>query len=89
MLDFSGESFASTERGLQIFGHYRYVKGLEVKGAGDNGIFIGGNYNIIENVETHHNRDSGLQISRYASSASSMSDWPSYNQIIGVYSHDR
>ncbi len=88
VLDFSGESFASTERGLQIFGHYWYIKGLEVKGAGDNGIFIGGNYNIIENVETHHNRDSGLQISRYASSASSMSDWPSYNQIIGVYSHD-
>ncbi|WP_379154157.1 right-handed parallel beta-helix repeat-containing protein [Paenibacillus sp. sgz5001063] len=88
VLDFSGESFASTERGLQIFGHYWSVKGLEVKGAGDNGIFIGGNYNLIENVETHHNRDSGLQISRYASTASSMSDWPSYNQIIGVYSHD-
>ncbi|WP_036669323.1 right-handed parallel beta-helix repeat-containing protein [Paenibacillus sp. HW567] len=88
VLDFSAESFASTERGLQIFGHYWQVKGLEVKGAGDNGIFIGGNYNIIENVETHHNRDSGLQISRYATSAASMSDWPSYNQIIGVYSHD-
>ncbi|MBW4080800.1 right-handed parallel beta-helix repeat-containing protein [Paenibacillus sp. S150] len=88
VLDFSAEAFASTERGLQIFGHYWYVKGLEVKGAGDNGIFIGGNYNIIENVETHHNRDSGLQISRYASSATSISDWPSYNQIIGVYSHD-
>ncbi|KWX70151.1 hypothetical protein AML91_28250 [Paenibacillus jilunlii] len=88
VLDFSGESFASTERGLQIFGHYWNVKGLEVKGAGDNGIFIGGNYNIIENVETHHNRDSGLQISRYASTATSMSDWPSYNQVIGVYSHD-
>ncbi|MNB95209.1 Pectate lyase L precursor [compost metagenome] len=88
VFDFSAQAFASTERGLQIFGHYWHVKGLEVKGAGDNGIFIGGNYNIIENVETHHNRDSGLQISRYASSASSMSDWPSYNQIIGVYSHD-
>lgn len=88
VFDFSGQAFASSERGLQIFGHYWHVKGLEVKGAGDNGIFIGGNYNIIENVETHHNRDSGLQISRYASSASSMSEWPSYNQIIGVYSHD-
>lgn len=88
VLDFYSETFASSERGLQIFGHYWHVKGLEVKGAGDNGIFIGGNYNIIENVETHHNRDSGLQISRYASSAASMSEWPSYNQIIGVYSHD-
>lgn len=88
VLDFSGETFASTERGLQIFGHYWNVKGLEVKGAGDNGIFIGGNYNIIQNVEVHHNRDSGLQISRYSSTLSNMADWPSYNQIIGVYSHD-
>lgn len=88
VLDFFAETFASTERGLQIFGHYWNINGLEVKGAGDNGIFIGGNYNIIENVETHHNRDSGLQISRYSSSLSNMSDWPSHNQIIGVYSHD-
>nr|WP_151734231.1 right-handed parallel beta-helix repeat-containing protein [Paenibacillus tengchongensis] len=88
VLDFFAQSFASTERGLQIFGHYWHVKGLEVKGAGDNGIFIGGNYNIIENVETHHNRDSGLQISRYASSLTNIADWPSNNQIIGVYSHD-
>ena len=88
ILDFYGQTFDSTNRGLQINGHYWLVKGLEVRGAGDNGIFIGGNYNRIENVETHHNRDSGLQISRYASTATSMSEWPSYNEIINVYSHD-
>lgn len=88
VLDFFAQPFASTERGLQLFGNYWHVKGLEVRGAGDNGIFIGGSYNIIENVETHHNRDSGLQISRASSSMTSMSQWPSYNQIIGVYSHD-
>lgn len=88
ILDFYAQAFASTERGLQVYGNYWKVKGLEIRGSGDNGVFIGGNYNIIENVETHHNRDSGLQISRYASSLASMSEWPSYNQIIGVYSHD-
>ncbi|CAM4303837.1 right-handed parallel beta-helix repeat-containing protein [Paenibacillus macerans] len=88
VLDFYAQAFASDQRGLQIFGHYWHVKGLEVRGAGDNGIFIGGNYNIIENVETHHNRDSGLQISRYSSSMTNIADWPSYNQIIRVYSHD-
>lgn len=88
VLDFSSETFASTERGLQIFGHYWNVKGLEVKGAGDNGIFIGGNNNIIENIEVHHNRDSGLQISRASSDLANIADWPSNNQIIGVYSHD-
>lgn len=88
ILDFYAQPFDPAQRGLQIYGNYWKVKGLEVRGSGDNGIFIGGNYNIIENVETHHNRDSGLQISRYASSLTSMSQWPSYNQIIGVYSHD-
>ncbi|GJM75333.1 hypothetical protein HMSSN036_75490 [Paenibacillus macerans] len=63
-------------------------KGWKCGERGDNGIFIGGNYNIIENVETHHNRDSGLQISRSSSSMTNIADWPSYNQIIRVYSHD-
>ncbi|GAA4856242.1 hypothetical protein GCM10023310_39250 [Paenibacillus vulneris] len=87
VMDFSAEAFDSTMRGLQIFGSYWFVYGLEVKGAGDNGIFIGGNYNRIENVETHHNKDTGLQISRYSSTAS-REEWPSYNEIINVYSHD-
>ncbi|KQO15431.1 pectate lyase [Paenibacillus sp. Leaf72] len=87
VLDFSAQAFASTNRGLQINGHYWFVKGLEVKGAGDNGIYIGGNYNRIENVETHHNRDTGLQLGRYVSTAG-YSEWPAYNEIINSYSHD-
>ncbi|MBD0384487.1 RICIN domain-containing protein [Paenibacillus sp. WST5] len=86
VLDFSSQSFGSANRGLQIFGHYWHVKGVRVTGAGDNGIFIGGNNNIIENVETDHNRDSGLQISRYDSSLTNMSDWPSNNLILNSYS---
>ncbi|WP_231506179.1 fibronectin type III domain-containing protein [Paenibacillus sp. UNC451MF] len=87
VMDFSAEAFDSTMRGLQIFGSYWFVYGIEVKGAGDNGIFIGGNYNRIENVETHHNKDTGLQISRYSSTVG-REEWPSYNEIINVYSHD-
>ncbi|HEX7057107.1 MAG TPA: right-handed parallel beta-helix repeat-containing protein [Bacilli bacterium] len=88
VLDFSAESFDSSNRGLQVHGNYWHVKGLEVKGAGDNGIFIGGSHNIIENVETHHNRDTGLQLSRYSSSLTNIADWPSYNLILNSYSHD-
>lgn len=87
VLDFSGQTFASANRGLQVFGHYWLVKGLEVKGAGDNGIFIGGNYNRIEDVETHHNRDTGVQLGRYNSSVG-YSEWPSHNEVINSYSHD-
>ncbi|AOZ94659.1 pectate lyase [Paenibacillus crassostreae] len=87
VLDFSAQAFASTNRGLQLFGHYWIIEGLEVMGAGDNGIFIGGNNNRIENVETHHNRDTGVQIGRYASSAQ-FSDWPINNLVLNSYSHD-
>ncbi|MCC3379639.1 right-handed parallel beta-helix repeat-containing protein [Paenibacillus farraposensis] len=87
VLDFSAQSFGSSNRGLQLFGDYWLVKGLEVKGAGDNGIYIGGSNNRIENVETHHNRDTGLQLGRYSVSASN-SEWPSNNLILNSYSHD-
>lgn len=87
VLDFSAQAFASTNRGIQLFGHYWVVKGLEIKGAGDNGLYIGGNYNRIEQVEAHHNRDTGIQIGRYASSAQ-FDEWPSYNLVINSYSHN-
>ncbi len=87
VLNFSAQAFDSANRGLQLFGHYWHVKGIQVTGAGDNGIFIGGNYNIIENCITFANRDSGLQISRYASDCSE-SEWPSYNLIKNCYSYN-
>ncbi|KJD47443.1 right-handed parallel beta-helix repeat-containing protein [Paenibacillus terrae] len=87
VLDFSGQAFGSANRGLQLFGDYWLVKGLEVKGAGDNGIYIGGSNNRIENVETHHNRDTGLQLGRYSTTAAN-SEWPSNNLILNSYSHD-
>jgi len=90
ILDFSSQPYGSGDsnpRGLQINGNYWHIKGLEVMGAADNGIFVGGSYNIIEQCEIHHNRDSGLQISRYISSAT-RDEWPSYNLILNCTSHD-
>lgn len=90
VLDFSSQPYGSVDtnlRGLQLNGSYWHIKGLEVMGAADNGIFVGGNYNIIEQCEIHHNRDSGLQISRYISSATK-DEWPSYNLILNCTSHD-
>lgn len=87
VLNFSSQAFGSSNRGLQIFGNYWHVRGIQVTGAGDNGIFIGGSYNIIENCITNANRDTGLQLGRYSSSAS-QSEWPSYNLIKNCYSYD-
>lgn len=92
-LDFSGESYDSSDlslnaRGIQLNANYWHIKGLKVYGAADNGIFLAGNYNIIENCILQANRDSGLQISRRLSSLSSIADWPSYNLIIYCESYD-
>jgi hypothetical protein len=92
ILDFSSQSYDSSDtsnnsRGLQVNGDYWYIKGLKVCGSADNGIYIAGSHNTVENCETYENRDTGLQIGRYSSSADS-SEWPSYNLILYCYSHD-
>lgn len=88
VIDFSRQEFASVNRGIQIYGDYWYWYGIEVVGAGDNGMYIGGNYNIIENCEFHNNRDTGLQIGRAESGLSSISQWPSYNYIKNCTSYN-
>ncbi|NQX65122.1 pectate lyase [Paenibacillus alba] len=92
VLDFSSEPYNTADvslnaRGLQVNGSYWSIKGLEIKGAADNGLYLAGNNNRLENLDVHHNRDSGVQLGRYASSAPN-SEWPMNNQIINTYSHD-
>ena len=92
VLDFSAEPYNSSDtsqngRGIELEGSYWHLKGFEVYKAADNGVFVAGSYNIVESVVLHANRDSGLQLSRYGSSAS-QSEWPSYNQILNCESYD-
>jgi hypothetical protein len=75
LLDFSSESMGS--RGVSLTGSYWHIKGLDIKGAGDNGIYISGANNFIELCVLHENRDSGLQLSGGASN----------NQIINCDSY--
>lgn len=63
ILDFSGESYSSSSRGVSISVNYCYLKGLIIRNAGDNGVYISGGYNIIENCQIYNNKDTGLQIS--------------------------
>jgi fibronectin type 3 domain-containing protein len=87
VLNFSAQSFDSSNRGIQLNGFFWHLRGLEVMGAGDNGIFIGGNNNTIELCDIHNNRDSGLQLGRFSSSAT-QPDWPANNLILNCTSHD-
>lgn len=88
VLDFSQQTFDSTNRGIQLYGDYWHFYGIEVVGAGDNGMYIGGNYNIVEYCEFHNNRDTGLQIGRAESGLTNISSWPSYNLIKNCTSYN-
>jgi hypothetical protein len=87
VLDFAAQSFSSSNRGLQLNGNFWHLRGLQIKNAGDNGLFIGGSNNTIELCTTDHNRDSGLQLGRHSSSAPP-SEWPANNLILNCTSFD-
>jgi len=67
ILDFSTMAYNSSNRGITLKGQYCYIKGFDIKGAGDNGINISGSNNIIENCAFYENRDSGMQLNSAAS----------------------
>ncbi|GGU28377.1 right-handed parallel beta-helix repeat-containing protein [Lentzea flava] len=87
VLNFSAQTEDPANRGLAVNGSYWHVYGITVERAGDNGIFVGGSNNILERTVTRYNRDTGLQLSRMASSTPK-SQWPSNNLILSAESHD-
>jgi hypothetical protein len=87
VLNFSAMAEADANRGLALNGNYWHVSGIVVEHAGDNGIFVGGSNNIIERTVTRFNHDSGLQISRIASTTPN-AQWPANNLVLSTESHD-
>lgn len=77
VIDFSGQEYNSSNRGIKLTKDYWHIKGIEIMNAGDNGIHISGHHNKVENCSLHHNKDTGLQISNGGS----------YNQIINCDSY--
>lgn len=65
--DFSSMSENSGNRGIQLDGSNWHIKGIDVFGAGDNGMYIQGNNNLIEFCTFSENSDTGLQIGNGAS----------------------
>lgn len=80
-LDFYDTIFESTNRGVSLNGNFIYWHGIDICGAGDNGLYIGGSYNIIEQSQFYNNRDSGLQLGRASGDYGSIKQWPSFNYI--------
>lgn len=87
-LSFYGMSFNSLNRGVEMYGDYIKWVDIDICGAGDNGMYIGGSYNIVEDCEFYDNRDTGLQIGRKSSDDVRVYDWPSYNLVKNCTSHN-
>jgi len=61
ILDFSATTLGT--KGISLWGNYWYIRGFDIKYAGDNGLHInGGSHNIIERCNFYENRDSGVQL---------------------------
>jgi len=90
ILDFSSQPYGtgSNPRGLQLEGSFWHVRGLEVQGSADNGIYVAGKSNVVESCVVHGNRDTGLQIGRASSADTDQSVWPSDNLILNCESYD-
>ena len=88
IIDFSQMTFNSLNRGVQLQGNFWYWYGIEITGAGDNGMYISGSNNIIENCQFYRNKDSGLQLGRAGSSDANINKWPSNNLIKNCTSFD-
>ncbi len=88
VIDFSEQKFDSTLRGVHVYGNFIYWYGIDICGAGDNGLYISGSYNTVEYSEFYNNRDTGLQLGRAYSDQASIDQWPSYNLIKNCTSHN-
>ena len=62
ILDYSSQSLGDSNRGILLSASWWRIYGLEIMGAGDNGMEITGKSNIVELCVFHDNRDTGLQI---------------------------
>jgi len=68
VLDFSAQTLGSSNRGMVVTGNWWHIRGIDITGAGDNGMLIsGGSNNLIDQCNFYRNRDSGLQIDNGAS----------------------
>ncbi|WP_418275738.1 carbohydrate-binding protein [Isoptericola jiangsuensis] len=83
-LDLAG----SPDGGLVLRGDWWHVYDLEITGSRDKAkpMLIEGNHNVVERVESHHNADTGIQISGRSAEPPSM--WPSDNLVVSSVSHN-
>ncbi|MGN1133415.1 MAG: RICIN domain-containing protein, partial [Oscillospiraceae bacterium] len=86
--DFSNLGTSDSNRGVVMDGSYWHWYGFTIANAGDNGMLLSGDNNKIEMMVFEGNQDTGLQLSRYNSSYSDISQWPQNNLILNCTSRN-
>ena len=69
--------------GVVHAGDYWYFFGFDVTASqnGQKGFQVSGDHNVLDQINTYHNGNTGIQISRYSSSDTTIDQWPSHNLI--------
>ena len=80
--------FNWTCAGMILAGDYWYFKGFDVTHSADalKGVQVSGSHNVLDQINTYHNGNTGIQISRLLSS-DTWDNWPSYNLILNCTSY--
>ncbi|MBO1752576.1 right-handed parallel beta-helix repeat-containing protein [Actinotalea sp. BY-33] len=78
----------SVSGGIHLRGDHWHLHDLEItKGRGyQKPLLIQGNHNVVERIESHHNGDTGVQISGNATEPFEM--WPSHNLVLSSVAHN-
>ncbi|MGC0271797.1 FIMAH domain-containing protein [Pseudactinotalea sp. Z1739] len=78
----------SPSGGINLRGDHWHLYNLEITGSQgyQKPLLISGHHNVIERIESHHNGDTGVQIS--GSSVESPQLWPSHNLVLSSVSHN-
>ncbi len=84
VLDFLGMA-----AGITHGGNWWYFYGFDVTRSldGSKGFQVSGNNNILDNINTYHNGNTGIQISRYAGVDITIDQWPANNLILNCTSY--
>jgi hypothetical protein len=87
VLDFSAQTVASGNRGIDVQGDYWELRGFEIKNAGDNCVAVSGSHNVFDQLVIHGCSDTGLQITASSSQATDNTR-AAYNQVINCDSYE-
>ena len=69
--------------GIVHGGDHWYFFGFDVTASqnGQKGFQVSGDHNVLDQINTYHNGNTGIQISRYSGADTTVEQWPSYNLI--------